>query len=283
MHYTPLTQPARTSVLLGSSFKLYNLAFKKVILLGLALAIISFMPRLIILSMGHNVFLKTHEYNLTRLIIVLIDISALIFFAAILWQVHSTMVRVKENIAHDMNISIHKLPYIIVASIIQILILGVVALAVMGIYLFLKSQDLLVVKADMSSLHLYLLGVPMLLQILFNVYLFVLLIFYMPLIVIENKGIVSSLAKSARLVWGNWWRTLWFQSIPWLIYVVALMIVKYTFKLPINIYFVPMVNYSWVAVVVHMLMFGIFIAWYAAALLVQLNDLELRRNQKLIT
>jgi hypothetical protein len=109
-------------------------------------------------------------------------------------------------------------------------------------------------------------------------YIYYLFYFYLPLILTENEGAFSSLKKSAVLVWRNWWRTCVVQILPWACYLIFLVIVREAFKLNLHIYFID--NYSPTIGItcLQILLFALFIPWPAATLLVQLRDLELRKN-----
>ena len=100
----------------------------------------------------------------------------------------------------------------------------------------------------------------------------------MPLIAIENKGIVAALERSMRLAWNHWLRIFLMQMTPWFCYLIFLSILKFIFRINVHIYFTnTLVHPLWTSVL-QMIIFALFIPWVAAILLVQLKDLELRKH-----
>lgn len=110
------------------------------------------------------------------------------------------------------------------------------------------------------------------------------MVFYMPLIVCENEGIISSLKVSHGLVWGNWWRTMAVFLAPIFVYMVvymgAVMIAGIAFGSA-----AAMGDPSGAAATVNLavnvitVLISIFIyPFFAAIMLVQLNDLKLRKH-----
>ena len=73
--------------------------------------------------------------------------------------------------------------------------------------------------------------------------------------------------------------TLRVQITPWLAYLITLIIIKFGIKVPIHIYFVnPGEQQTFLATFIHILIFAIFVPWVGAVMLVQLRDLELRKQ-----
>jgi hypothetical protein len=99
--------------------------------------------------------------------------------------------------------------------------------------------------------------------------------FYFPLILTENKGPIDSLIRSAQLVWGYWWKTLWVQTLPWLCYLGVLLLMQ-SMGISTHIYFFKPTLITPLATAVHIFIFALFFPWFAATMLVQLRDLELR-------
>jgi hypothetical protein len=65
-----------------------------------------------------------------------------------------------------------------------------------------------------SILYLLALAVGLVLLVVPGILLGLSLYFYLPLIVVDNMGILAALESSHRLVWGNWWRTATVVAVP---------------------------------------------------------------------
>ncbi|MES2218937.1 MAG: hypothetical protein V4501_11065 [Pseudomonadota bacterium] len=278
MAYVPATGPETTKQLLDRSLHLYKTAFHKIFPIALALAILAFTPRMLALVYGA----KLHHFSLSinQLAQLLLDLLSMIFFTAMLWDMRCVMTNDQENLIKDFKKSLKKIPLIIGASVVETAILLISTLTLFTMYfIFIRLfTHHFVIPAD--RFKVFLLTLPMIFQVLFNVFIFILLLFYLPIIVAENKGIFIALLRSAKLVWGNVWRVLKLQLTPWFIYSLWLIFFKNVFGLKIHIYFFALNNLSWSAVIVHLLIFALFVPWSAATLLVQLHDLELRKKLK---
>jgi hypothetical protein len=75
----------------------------------------------------------------------------------------------------------------------------------LGSVKFVLSKASVVIIA--SLITLFLAGIGFLLFLLPGIYLYVLFIFTVPYILIENKGVFAAIAASVKLVWGKWIRT----------------------------------------------------------------------------
>lgn len=273
------TQPESYKQQLVRSLKLYKVSLLHVLHFALLLSITFFIPRLISLGLGHNIFLGLSPFSLKRLWIELIAIIGMFFYAALLWRMRCIIFNVHESLFEDMKVAIKRLILIIAASIIQSLIFSFLCLGIVAFYhffvpkaLFFQSS-LLELPLVMSGLLFYLIAV---------VYLYFLFIFYLPLILAEKKGVFTALGKSAFLVWKNWWRTFWLQITPWGSYLICLIIIKQVFSGNKHFYFSLGQPASLFATVLHILVFALFVPWIVAILLVQLRDLELRKNYTML-
>jgi hypothetical protein len=275
MAYVAATRPESTFKLLDRSLHLYKTAFHKIVLIALVMAIVAFTPRLIALAFGPQFAHSNFVYQ--QLFQFLVDVLSAIFFTAILWDMRCVMTNDAESLFKDFKKSLQKIPLIVGASLIETLILLVSTLAVISLYLvWIRSSHHYHIQEN--QVKVFLLSLPLMLQAAFNCLIFVLLVFYLPIIVTENTGIFAALLRSAKLVWNNVWRVLKLQLTPWFIYSLWLIFFKNVFGFKIHIYFFPINNLSWSATIVHILVFAFFAPWSAATLLVQLHDLELRKK-----
>lgn len=275
MQYTPSTQPETAKQLFIRSLQLYRFAFSHVIILALILATASFIPRLLAIAIGQDVFATLPTLSPQRLWLVLLDLVGLVFLTAILWRMQCLITGIHETIQNDISVALRKLPYIVVTVMIQSTIFLLILLTTITFYSYLQQQNLLV---NPNAFTIMMVILPWFLQIMINIYIAISFLFYLPLILTENKGIISSLMESAHLVWGKWWRTLRIQITPWVFYLITLLLLKFGAGLNIHIYFFHPTAQSLPATVFHIIVFALFVPWIAATLLVQLRDLELRKN-----
>lgn len=275
---TTSPQPETYSQLIRHSFKLYRKVFPHVFFLSLMLSIIAFIPRLLSVIVGQDIFLNLPPFSLYRFWLTLIDFGGLLFFTAVLWRIYCYLTDAHESMADDIKIALKKFIYIFVASLLQtLLVLGIVfCFVVLYFFIFMREGELLIAVniADQLTLSLIFMS-----QIALVIYVFFLFYFYLPIILIENKGIFYALAKSAELVWKNWWRTFYVQLTPWLVYLICLLIVKHIFRIDVHIYFSQPEYQSLLVTCLHILLFAAFIPWLGTTLILQLRDLELRKNR----
>lgn len=271
-------QPESYQRLLNRSLHIYKWAFPKIFLFSLLLAVVAFIPRLVSASMGTDIFLAIPFFDIRRLSLILIDLLSIILFLAILWRVNSIASGFYDSTKEDFQLAFKKIPAVFIAVILQMAIVITLGLALAGIGYFINKN--LFLFAPSFKLTFFTAGI-FVIQLIISVYLFVLFYFYSPLITIENKGIVSSLQKSARLVYGHWWRTVKLQFTPWATYLFILIVIKYGLNIPVHIYFVELGPQSFGAILLQILLLALLIPWIAAVLLVQLRDLELRRHATL--
>lgn len=272
MQYTPSVTPESNVHLLKRSLSLYFKAFPHVILLALITSLIAFTPRLIILIWQHSIF--TSALNFNKLWIFVFNLAGLIFFTAILWRLQCRMVGNKDTLRNDIITACKKLPRIFVASLIQVfcvMLVNIITLALL--MLFLPGGQF----QELSLLARIIVLSIIFLQIIAALYVFFLFYFYLPLILTESKGILSSLKQSAVLAWKNIWRTISFQAIPWLTYLLVIILIREIFHIDLHIYFFTDENITFLSTGLQILLFALLIPWIAINMLVQLHDLELRK------
>lgn len=275
MSYIPSTQPESIRQVLTHSLQLYRMAFTKSILVAFIMSTIAFIPRLISVVLERNYFAELPEYSPVNLWLLLIELCCLCLFTVLLWRIRCVMHGTRETVVDDMKVTLKKIPLIIGASLIQSLLFLVMGLSTLGIYFLLQQNQ---ITKGSEIIGILSTGLPFVLQMLFNIYVLFLLIFYLPLILTENKHIFEALAKSARLVWGNWWKTFFTLATPWFCYLLTLLIVKKLFGIDLHVYFMPVTLPSLSTTLVHIIIFALYIPWTASTILVKLHDLEIRKH-----
>lgn len=273
--FLPL-HPESNHELVGHSFTLYRKSFSKVIIFALIIALLVFIPRLISDSIGQDIFSNLAPLSLHRLWFLLINLTSLLFFTAIIWHMYYANIRHhREKLIDDMNVGLHKIFYIFIASMLESLIVFGVSVILYGLQIILQQHNLLFADNSLSMTITTLLFCGQLILIL---YISTLFVFFIPLITIENKGIFGSLQRSVSLVWNHWWRVFTLQLLPWFCYFIFLLVIKYGFKINIHIYFLGNTTQPLWVTLLHLIVFAFFVPWVAALLIVQLKDLELRKH-----
>jgi hypothetical protein len=280
MAYTPATQPEPLRQRLARSLHLYRAAFPRVIVISLVLSIVAFMQRIIVLVAGQNPFANLPQGSVERLWLILFDIIVLVLFTVVLWRIRCVMENYFESLQNDLSNTFKKMPRIIGAALVETGLSLCLFFMLVGVIYFMRDQNLF---QTTDRLKMVFFVMPLLAQICLNIFIYVLLIFYLPLILTENKHIFEALGKSAGLVWGNWWRTFITLACPWCVYYLTLVVMKNVFQIniPISLFEIPHITLF--ATIMQILVFALFVSWFAATVLVQLKDLELRKKKRVGT
>lgn len=267
--------PSSYSSIIKSSFRLYRTSFLKVIWLSALLSITAFVPRLLSYAVGQDLLANLAPLSPHRLWFIALEIIGLAFFIGILWHMHCVIRKVHEPLIEDLYVGIRKVLAVFVAALIQGVIIVAVLLATYGLQRLLISQQ---TAADLSVTMTAIIIALFIFELALIVYIYTLFIFLTPLIATENAGIFAALKKSTSLVWNHWWRVFSVQYTPWITYVFLLAFIRSIFHINLHIYFIQRTPQSIWVTLLHVVIFALFIPWVAAVLLVQLKDLELRKQ-----
>lgn len=182
---------------------------------------------------------------------------------------------IKEKLQEDVRIAGSKCLIALGAAIIQGFIFFCITMLTtflyIGIikYLTLPHPSIFNILVQLSLALVYLVAI---------VYLYFIFYFYMPLILLENAGIISSLQFSATLVYRHWGRVFKLQIIPWITYFIIMLLLQTIFKIDLNLYFINYDNNTLPALFIHIIVIAILIPWMAALLILQVHDLLLRKK-----
>lgn len=276
MPIKPSMHPETYSELVARSLRLYRGVFPQAFGFALLISIVLFIPRLICVAIGQNVFLTTTKVNQVALLYFAMYLSALWFLAALFWCINCLERGVHKNFIDDVEMAGKRICYVLGAAVILFLLSSLVGLLAYLVnewfwHLKLYSYD--------KFLTSFLFFVVCFAQVGVSVWLATLFYFYFPLIVIEHNGILNALKQSAQLVYGKVGQTLRLQLTPWLLYFLVLILIKMVFKLNIHIYFMPQnPGATFYPTLVHIVVLALFIPWGSSMALVQLRDYELRRT-----
>ena len=189
--FTLPKQPESIGVVLDSGFRLFAASFKKVIGLSLVANVIIYLPVLIIVP-----FIASSSQPPAQGLAIMIaagmaaaGVLSMIFYLAII-NIYGNIARNEPvSIGASLMVGLKRLLPMIVAFILYMLVvsLGMVLLVIPGLILMLT------------------------------------LMFFSVAMVLDDQGMISSLRRSHRLVWGNWWRTATVLTVPMVILIVVMM------------------------------------------------------------
>ncbi|RDI46545.1 DUF7847 domain-containing protein [Aquicella lusitana] len=269
------SQPESYRPLINRSFRLYRASFSKVIWPALILSIVIFIPRLISVIVGQDILATLPAFSPYRLWQILINLVALMLFIAIMWHMYCEARGLHEPLVEDIGKGIRKAVSVFIATIIQSAILFGIAAIMLGIQILLHQYNLLFANNWVGIIAT---SIAFIGQFVLLLYVSVLFIFLVPLIAIEDKGILVALERSVLLAWNHWWRVFSVQLTPWISYIILLFLIRFGLGINIHIFFLQDVPHTIWTSLLHLLIFALFIPWVAALLLVQIKDLELRHE-----
>lgn len=272
------SEPATYKQIIKRSFILYRASFSKVILLGLLMAVVVFVPRLLSDFIGQDIFADLGPIHRGQLWLIVVDLVALIFFVGIVWRMHCVLRNKHEPLAEDIYMGLKKVFYIFIAALLQCAIVFAVAAILYGFQILLYKYDLLFNK-ELTSLLLTIFVFAG--QLFVLIYISTLFIFLIPLIATEKKGIMRAMESSVLLVWNHWWRVFSVQLTPWVVYIGILFVLRYILHIDLHIYLTAHNPHSIFTTLGNLVLFALFIPWVAACLLVQLRDLEFRKQSSI--
>lgn len=276
----PLASHSETySQLIRRSLRLYKHVFFRVFIYSLLLAIIAFIPQLSTFISDRPIQIDLTRFDPRNLWLLLINICALVFFAAQLWRVRCVVRDEHESVGDDIKVALKHIPAIFAAVFLQVLLIITINFVIGTLVYFIihDSQGVIVIDTARSILAAILLSI----QTVAVFYALFAFYFYLPIILVENKGILESLRKSASLVWRHWWQTVSVQLTPWLCFLLTLIILQMLTPLSIRLYFYPSLSApDLLSTCVTLLIFALYIPWVACLLLLQLHNLELEKTEE---
>ncbi|HVV68510.1 MAG TPA: hypothetical protein VHE99_05695 [Gammaproteobacteria bacterium] len=145
-----------------------------------------------------------------------------------------------------------------------LLALFIVAGLIFGLIYFLIS----LVSSGHSGYSLIIMMTT--LMIVIGVFLVILMFFFNLFILLENTKIVQAIKASVQLVWGNWWRTFAVILVPAVVIFLLVQIVNFLVGLVMPRVYVA-------NNIANLCLLTFLYPWFSSVILVQFNDLKLRR------
>ncbi len=250
--FTLPKQPESIGVVLDSGFRLFAAGFKKAIGLSLAANVIVYLPFLVLIPYAMSSGQAQAEGFLAILAVAMVvaGVVSMAFYLAII-HLYGTIARDESvSIGASLVVGLKRLLPLIVATILYLLVvsLGMVLLIIPGLILMLT------------------------------------LMFFSVAMVLDDEGMVSSLNRSHKLVWGNWWRTATVLTVP--VVIVFVMMIAVSLLLAFLGHMIPapgivgLVMQVVVNALTQLLFYAIFVVQYQDLILrKEGTDLELRLQQ----
>lgn len=267
--------PQPNRILLRYSLNIYKLTFSKVFWLALLLSIVFFTPRI---SQDVRTLMGIHTvetFELFNYWLLLFNLVSLLIFIAILWRVYNAIHKHHETVGADIEIGLKRLISAFLGVLLESIVLVGLVYLIFAFEYLLVQNNLLFGQSLFSTILTIFIFVGQLFLIL---YAYTLFIFMIPIIALENRNLWSALKRSVILVWNHWWRTFSFQLTPIVVFVAILFILRFLIGLDVSLYPYETIGHNIVDTIIQLLILALFIPWVAAIILVQLRDLELRKN-----
>lgn len=261
--------------IIANSFKLYKETFTKVIILSFIVAVITFIPRFMILFWGKDIFRTAPLFSFTKLFIVVIDLIGLMFFIGILWRMHSASRGDHETLKDDLKMGVKRLFSVFVAGILLTIVIFSIFVMVYFMQVLLYKYEFLEIN---SPINIVIITLVFFAEFILIVYSATLFLFTLPIIAVENQGVIKALERSVQLVWDHWWKVFSVQMTPWFCYLLVLAFLRYLLHIDLHIYFIARGIHTPSASILNLILFTLLIPWISALLLVQLQDLEYRKK-----
>ncbi len=270
------TRPESNPTLLKRSFRLYIASFLQVIPLAFLLSIIVFVPEFFSWIFGRDVFAP--NLSMDNFWGLFFNLVIVFVYLALLWRMRGVIYEAHERMKEDVREATRKYLRVVIAGLIVTFIYGLIAFTTMIIYSFLLEQRIFL---DPSYFAMTIVSIISFVYAAVVTYLYFAFYFYLPLILTEDAGIITSLIESFILVYNNWWRVFLLQITPGITYLIVLILVRFIFHFNVNIFLLsPPGQISIGVYIFHIISLSLFIPWIAAILLLQLHDLEQRNEYK---
>jgi hypothetical protein len=255
--YKLASQPQSIKQILSDSFRLYKVAFIRLVFWALVAGIISVLSQLITSTNNIENAVQQSSYTNYHLLLqpLLIIVLSLVPFSAMIFDIHQTMQGSKPTIKTAFLTAVRKWLPLIGAMVVNFIIMFIVAVVAYFLMMISKFVALLFAAAV-------------------AIYLLVSLFAWQPLIVSENQRVFQAFKNSFKIVKSNWWRTFAILLIPGLVVCFINFILGFTFDV-----LDPNKAHAIWQLVITAIVSMLFMPWLYGILLLQIHNLELRKKQ----
>ncbi|MDH3694181.1 MAG: hypothetical protein OER96_06375 [Gammaproteobacteria bacterium] len=250
-------EPQTIGKVLDNAFRLYKASFKEAVLFSFLYASIVSMPEIIFaLIPGDVPELGPTATSIYWIVFVIALTIGVVFYNGFFFRMHCVAAEEESSNATALNVGLQKLLPIFIATVFCVIavLLGLVLLIVPGVILMVS------------------------------------LILYSALIIVDNEKILSSLKRSHKLVWKNWWRTTVVFFVPFIVMVVFSMAIGAIVLLGVGMIMGPFSDSATafqahgyqaiilISVLGNTIIYTFTMPLLAAVMLIQTNDLKLRKQ-----
>ena len=204
-----------------------------------------------------------------------------ILYAAIFHRINSVIYNKNDSLFISIYIGIKKFIFLLIASIITIIALALIVLVIALPFLLLfhlAASNLPNIWPFHQPILQQRVQLFALVTIVFAyVYAAVLLLFYFPLIIIDNLNPVSAFTKSCYLVWGNWWRTAIIIGMMYFILPLFLYIIQWYFAYHLAAPYISYLHQWMISSFLQSLISIFYVPLFVSGVLVVMHDLKIRK------
>ncbi len=205
-----------------------------------------------------------------------------ILYAAIFHRINSIIYDKHDSLFSALGVGIKKVFFLLIATFITLTILAMIVLFIslpFIIIFHLISNNLpqvwplpqLVLKPRIQIFALITVVVA-------YAYAAVLLLFYFPLIIVDNLGPFTAFSKSCYLVFGNWWRTAIIIGIMYFIIPLFLYIIQWFLAYHLDAPYLSALHQWMLSIFSQNLISIFYVPLFVSAVLVVMHDLKIRKG-----
>ncbi len=246
--YTLPSEPLPIGKVLDHGFRLFTESFSRIVPIAFLIAVVGILPNLMVPWLGSE---NPEDMGAVFTVLTpLLPIYLLIMvwlYGSLIYRLGAVMYDRDSSLGTSFMVGLKKMLPLLVAGLLfgLLVMVGMIALIIPGIILSLT------------------------------------LFFYAPLIVMDDEPIFSSLSRSHKLVWGNWWRTAAVFSIPLLIFMgllaMAGLVIAVTQGAMVGAE-LSMETIDWIAQMVNFVVTIFLAPLFYAIMMAQYHDLKLRKE-----
>ena len=188
----------------------------------------------------------------------------------------------QDSLIYALYVGIKKFIFLIIATFVTVFVLALLVIAIsipFFIIFYLLSYSL----PDIWPLHQIMLKPRLELLALVTavcayIYAAVLLMFYFPLIIVDNLNPFIAFSKSIYLVWGNWWRTAIIIGVMYAIIPMCLYFIEWYVVYHLAANYLSALNKWILSDFLQSLISIFYVPLFVSAVLVVMHDLKIRKH-----
>ncbi len=205
-----------------------------------------------------------------------------VIYAAIYHRIYSIIYNKKDSLIYAFYVGIKKFIFLIIATFVTLFVLALLVIAI-SIPFFIIFYLLSYHMPDIWPLHQMLLKPRLELlasvtAVFAYIYAAVLLMFYFPLIIVDNLNPFVAFSKSVYLVWGNWWRTAIIIGVMYAIIPICLYLIEWYLVYHLGANYLSTLQQWILSDILQNIISIFYVPLFVSAVLVVLHDLKIRKH-----